>query len=125
LTVETAVLAPLALGYLVLLQAGGSATLTSDGPGHAVLLAVTGLVTAVPLLLFGAAAVRIPLTTLGLLQYLAPTLQFLLGVLVFREDLGLGRLIGFCLVWAALCVFTVDLLRQRRHLSRVVVAEPV
>jgi chloramphenicol-sensitive protein RarD len=125
LTVETAVLAPVALIYLVGLSVTGNATLTGHGPGHAGLLALTGLITAIPLLFFGAAASRVPLTTLGVLQYLAPTMQFLLGVLVFHEALGLARLLGFCLVWAALCVFTVDLLTQRRRQVRLAVPEPV
>ena len=124
LAVETAVLTPLGLVYLVVLQGSGHATLTTHGPGHAALLALTGLVTAVPLLFFGAAASRVPLTTLGVLQYLAPTLQFLLGVLVFHEALGLARLLGFVLVWTALLVFTADLVTQRRQL-RLAVPEPV
>jgi chloramphenicol-sensitive protein RarD len=125
LTVETAVLAPVALLYAVGLQMSGHGTLTSHGPGHAALLVLTGVITAVPLLFFGAAASRVPLTTLGLLQYLAPTMQFLLGVLFFHEDMGLARLLGFCLVWAALVMFTADLLGQRRRTGRLTVAEPV
>jgi chloramphenicol-sensitive protein RarD len=125
LTVETAVLAPIALVYLAVIQVTGRSTLTSHGPGHAVLLAVTGVVTAVPLLFFGAAASRVPLITLGVLQYLAPTMQFLLGVLFFHEALGTARLLGFCLVWVALCVFTADLLSQRRRSPRIAVPAPV
>ena len=125
LAVETAALCPVALVYLVVIQGTGDSTLTTHGPGHAALLALTGLITAVPLLFFGAAAIRIPLTTLGVLQYLAPTLQFLLGVLVFHEDMSAGRLLGFCLVWVALCMFTADLLGQRRRAERLVVPEPV
>jgi chloramphenicol-sensitive protein RarD len=125
LTVETAVLAPLALVYLVVLSATGDGTFTTDGVWHPMLLALTGLVTAVPLLFFGAAASRVPLTTLGVLQYLAPTMQFLLGVLFFHESLGVARLLGFCLVWIALCVFTADLLTQRRRQVRLAVPEPV
>jgi chloramphenicol-sensitive protein RarD len=125
LTIETAVLAPVALVYLAAIQLTGHSTLTSHGPGHATLLAVTGVITAVPLLFFGAAASRVPLTTLGVLQYLAPTMQFLLGVLFFHEELGLARLLGFCLVWAALCLFTFDLLSQRRRTVRLAVPEPV
>jgi chloramphenicol-sensitive protein RarD len=67
----------------------------------------------------------VPLTTLGVLQYLAPTLQFLLGVLFFHEEMGLARLLGFCLVWVALCMFTADLLSQRRRTVRLPVLEPV
>jgi chloramphenicol-sensitive protein RarD len=125
LAVETAVLAPLALVYLVGLQVAGDATLTSHGPGHATLLALTGLITAVPLLFFGAAASRVPLTTLGVLQYLAPTMQFLLGVLLFHEALGSARLLGFALVWLALAMFTLDLMHQRRRQVRLAVPEPV
>jgi chloramphenicol-sensitive protein RarD len=125
LTVETVVLAPVALLYLAFIQVTGRSTLTSHGPGHAALLALTGVITAVPLLFFGAAASRVPLITLGVLQYLAPTMQFLLGVLFFHEALGMARLLGFCLVWAALCVFTADLLSQRRRSLRVTVPEPV
>jgi chloramphenicol-sensitive protein RarD len=125
LVVETAVLAPVAVLYAVVIQVSGHATLTSHGPGHAALLALTGLITAVPLLFFGAAASRVPLTTLGLLQYLAPTLQFLLGVLFFHEAMSALRLLGFGLVWAALVMFTADLLGQRRRTVRIAVAEPV
>ena len=73
-----------------------------------------GLVTAVPLLCFAGAAIRVPLVTLGLLQYLTPTLQFLLGVLYFGEDMPAGRWVGFGLVWLALVIFTVESLRHRR-----------
>ena len=124
LTVETAVLTPVALVYLAVLGAAGESTALSEGPGHAALLVLTGLITAVPLLFFGAAAGRIPLTTLGVLQYLAPTVQFLIGVLVFGEELGLAKLLGFVLVWAALCVFTADLVSNTRR-ARVPIAEPV
>jgi chloramphenicol-sensitive protein RarD len=113
LTAEGVVLAPLAAAYLVFLTLAGTATVTGHGPGHVVLLLLTGPVTAVPLLLFGAAARRIPLTTLGTLQYLAPTLQFLLGVVVYGEVMPTERWIGFGLVWVALLVFTVDLVRAR------------
>jgi chloramphenicol-sensitive protein RarD len=125
LTVETAVLAPLGLAYLVVLQLSGRSTLVAHGPAHTTLLAVTGLITAIPLLFFGAAASRVPLTTLGVLQYLAPTMQFLLGVLVFHEPLGAARLLGFGLVWVALLVFTADLMNARRRQVRMPVPEPV
>ena len=72
------------------------------------LLAGGGVVTAVPLMLFGAAAIRVPLTTLGLLQYLAPVMQFLIGVLVCDEPMPPARLAGFALVWLALVLFTLD-----------------
>ena len=78
---------------------------------HAALLAGAGITTAVPLILFGAAAIRVPLATIGLLQYIAPVLQFSIGVLVYDESMPPSRLIGFALVWAALVVFTVDAAR--------------
>lgn len=124
LTVETAVLAPVAALYLGVLGARGGATFAGHGPGHAALLAGAGLVTAVPLLLFGAAATRVPLYTLGVLQYLAPTIQFLLGVTLFHEPLPLLRILGFVLVWAGLAVFTADLLTERRRASRLAVPVP-
>jgi chloramphenicol-sensitive protein RarD len=113
LTAEGLVLAPLAAAYIVALQLAGTGTLTGHGAGHVLLLLSTGPVTAVPLLLYGASARRIPLATLGTLQYLAPTLQFLLGVAVFGEAMPPERWVGFGLVWVALVVFTVDLLRAR------------
>jgi chloramphenicol-sensitive protein RarD len=124
LAVETAVLLPVAAAYVALLGASGEGTFGSAGLGHAVLLALSGLVTAVPLLLFGAAASRIPLTTLGLLQYLAPTIQFVLGVTLFDEPLPLVKLLGFVLVWAGLALFTADLVRHHRRQSRLAVASP-
>lgn len=124
LGVETLVLLVPAGAYLALLTSAGGNTFGGLGAGHAVLLALSGLVTAVPLLLFGAAATRVPLTTLGLLQYLAPTIQFLLGTLLFGEPLSTGRLAGFALVWAALVLFTSETVRSRRQM-RLAVPEPV
>ncbi len=89
------------------------------GPGHVLLLMSAGIVTAVPLVCFGGAAIRVPLVTLGLLQYLTPTLQFALGVLYFHEDMPAGRWVGFGLVWVALVIFTVESLRHRRTTVRV------
>jgi chloramphenicol-sensitive protein RarD len=109
--VESGFLALPALAYLVWLGATERATFTTEGAGHVALLAGAGIATAVPLMLFGVAAVRLRLATVGLLQYLAPTLQFLIGVLVDGERMPLSRLAGFALVWAALLVFTVDALR--------------
>ena len=120
LTFETLVLAPVALGYLLWL--GGSGNFVGHGLGHSLLLASTGVVTAVPLLCFGAAAIRVPMTTLGLLQYLAPILQFLLGVTVLDEHMSALRWAGFGLVWVALVVFTVEATRHhRRQQARLVV----
>ncbi|WP_198289872.1 EamA family transporter RarD [Nocardioides sp. Iso805N] len=114
LALETALMAPLALVFLVGLGLTGRSHFTSEGPGHAALFVSAGVVTVVPLICFGAAAVRVPLVTLGLLQYLAPILQFGLGVLHFHEDMSTGRWIGFAIVWVSLAVFTYDSLRARR-----------
>ena len=115
LTAETAVLFVPALGYLVWLGTQGESTFVSEGAGHAALLAATGLVTAVPLVLFGAAAIRVPLSTLGLLQYLAPVFQFLLGIVYFHEAMPPERWAGFALVWLALTLLTWDALRTSRR----------
>lgn len=115
LTFETAVLTPVAVGYLLLLAVTGRSHFVGEGPLHVVLLMLTGIVTAIPLLFFGAAAVRIPLTTIGLLQYLAPSLQFLLGVTLLGEHMSRARWVGFSLVWLALVVFTIESLRHRRR----------
>jgi len=117
LALETAVMAPLALAYIVVLAVRGQSHFATEGPGHAMLFVSAGVVTAVPLILFGASAVRVPLVTLGLLQYLAPILQFGLGVLHFHEQMSTGRWIGFGIVWLALAVFTADSLRARRTVS--------
>ncbi|MEU0528710.1 EamA family transporter RarD [Streptomyces niveus] len=115
LAAETVILFVPALGYLVWLGASGDATFGPEGAGHAALLAATGVVTAVPLVCFGAAAIRVPLSTLGLLQYLAPVFQFLLGVLYFHEAMPAERWAGFALVWAALTILTWDALRTARR----------
>lgn len=126
LAVETAVLLPFALVGLVTFQARGDAAFLHGSPGRDLLLVGLGLVTAVPLLLFATAARRIPLTLLGLLQYLTPTLQLVCGVVVLGEDLPPERLAGFVLVWVALAVLAVDAGRaSRRRSGPVPVAEAV
>jgi chloramphenicol-sensitive protein RarD len=121
LAYETTVIAPFAVAFLVWLSAQGQATFASHGAGHALLLATTGVVTAVPLICFGAAATRVSMVTLGLLQYLAPILQFALGVLYFHEAMPAGRWAGFCLVWVALAMFTFEAVTQRRRQLRLAV----
>ncbi|WP_237542868.1 MULTISPECIES: EamA family transporter RarD [unclassified Streptomyces] len=123
LSAETAVLFLPALGYLLWLGARGESTFGSEGVGHMALLAATGLVTAVPLVCFGAAAIRVPLSTLGLLQYMAPMFQFLLGVLYFKEAMPLERWLGFALVWAALSLLTWDAIRTARNNRRLLGAQ--
>jgi chloramphenicol-sensitive protein RarD len=113
-TAESLVLAPVAVGYLIWL--GPVGTFASHGWGHALILASAGLVTAIPLILFGAGARLVPLVTMGMLQYLAPVLQFSWGVFVMHEPMPASRWFGFALVWVALAVFTVDAVRTRRRL---------
>ncbi|MFE7187480.1 EamA family transporter RarD [Streptomyces erythrochromogenes] len=125
LAAETAMLFLPALGYLLWLGAQGQSSFTSQGVGHALLLAATGLVTAIPLVFFGAAAIRVPLSTLGLLQYMAPVFQFGLGVLYFHEAMPPERWAGFSLVWAALALLTWDALRTARRSRARLVAAPV
>ena len=119
LTFETLVLTPLAIGYLVWLWANGSANFGAHGALHALLLVTTGAITALPLICFGAAAIRVSMTTIGLLQYLAPTLQFALGVLVFHEEMTPAKWLGFSLVWVALVIFTGEALRHRHRQLRM------
>ena len=124
LAVETLVLLPAALAGLVVLLATGDAAFLHGSVGRDILLVGLGVVTAVPLLLFGTAARRIPLSLLGLLQYLTPTLQLMCGVLVFHEPMPPARLAGFVLVWVALAVLGADALGERRRTAAVPVVEP-
>ena len=112
LAAESAVIFPVALAYLIVL--GSANTFTTAGTGHALMLLSTGIVTVIPLVLFGAGALRVPLTTMGMLQYLAPILQFAWGVFVVHEPMPASRWIGFGLVWLALAIFTVDAVKNRR-----------
>ena len=131
LAMETLLLLVPALAYLFVLGAAGDDTFRAQGTGHALLLVLSGPVTAIPLMLFGAAVTRIPLTMLGLLQYLAPVLQFVIGWLIMDEAMPLPRWVGFALVWSALVVLTWDALRAagatRRAAARgrLAVAEPI
>jgi RarD protein len=125
LFVETAVAVVPALVVLGVLQATGRGTAGDAGTGHLLLLMSSGIATAVPLLLFAAAARRIPLSTVGLLQYVTPLMQLALGVFVFHEPMPPARLAGFAVVWAALAVFTVDSLRSARAAGRRAAAEQV
>jgi chloramphenicol-sensitive protein RarD len=116
LAVETSVLALPALAYLVVVQLRGSGSFGHVAVGTDLLLASTGIVTAVPLLFFAAATRRVPLTIIGLLQYLTPVLQFALGIVVRHEKLPGTELAGFALVWVALAILGVsELLEWRRN----------
>ena len=112
LTTETVVLALPAAAVLFWLESTGRGHFTDDPPWQALLLASAGIATVVPLLLFAASARRVPLSTLGLLQYLTPTLQLLVGVLLLGEQMTAARWAGFGLVWVALVVLTADTVRS-------------
>jgi chloramphenicol-sensitive protein RarD len=112
LAAETAVLAPVAVIMLVVLTARGDTTFTTDGSWHTALLVAAGVATATPLLLFAAAARRVPLVTIGLLQFITPVLQLLCGVLLLDEHMSGTRWIGFGIVWIALAVLSFDSLRN-------------
>jgi chloramphenicol-sensitive protein RarD len=117
LTMETVVLTPLAAATMIFLAVSGTNTLGTQGSTHFWLLVSSGVITAVPLLFFGASARRLPMTTIGLLQYFAPVLQFIVALVVFREAMTLDRWIGFGVVWLALLVLTVDMLAATRRNS--------
>ncbi|HLM05780.1 MAG TPA: EamA family transporter RarD [Blastococcus sp.] len=125
LFVETALVAVPAAVVLAVLHSGGNGTFGNAGTGHALLLVVSGIATAVPLLLFAAAARRIPLSTVGLLQYLTPLMQLAIGVFVYDEPMPPARLAGFLIVWVALAIFTADSLRHARATSRRTAPETV
>jgi len=113
LTVETLLLAPLAAGYLVWAEARGRATFLSGRWGIDVLLLLAGPVTAIPLLCFAAAARRLPLSTIGFMQYISPTLQFLLAVTVYGEPFDRARAGAFACIWVAVALFAFDSVRRR------------
>lgn len=120
LTLETGIVFPAALLYLAFVEFSGSGAFLHNGTLVDIFLVGTGLVTTIPLLMFASAAKQIPLTVVGLLQYIAPTLQFLIGVLVYKEPFDLTRLIGFAMVWLALIIFAVE-----SYLSSRVPVEPI
>lgn len=126
LFIETVLVSLPAVAVLAFLHADGGGTFGNAGTGHALLLVSSGIATAVPLLLFAAAARRVPLSTIGLLQYLTPLMQLSVGVFVYGEPMPPARLAGFAVVWLALAVFTADLLRHaagtRRSIPAVVPA---
>ncbi|MEY4390968.1 MAG: hypothetical protein RLZZ400_711 [Actinomycetota bacterium] len=118
-TIETVLLTPVALLMLLSVGINGPITFVTQGWLAATGLAIYGVMTAVPLILFGVAAKNLPLSWIGLMQYLTPILQFSLGVLYFKEDMPLARWYGFGLVWCALVILSVDMLRRVRKNSVV------
>lgn len=119
LTAESAVLTPIAIVVLVVVGMTGNATFKGHGAGHSVLLLCAGIVTAVPLLLFAAAASRVPLVTIGMLQFITPILQLLCGVLLLGEHMPIARWIGFAIVWIALILLTIDSLTTTTRARRL------
>jgi chloramphenicol-sensitive protein RarD len=110
---ETALLAPLALAYLVLREASGAGAF-GHGLGVTLLLAAAGAITALPLVWFTLGVHRLRLSTMGLVQYVAPTGQFLLGVVVYREPFGRAHALAFLLIWASLAVYSWDAFARAR-----------
>ncbi|AIY01848.1 protein RarD [Arthrobacter sp. PAMC 25486] len=119
LSIETAVLTPFALGAMVVLTLAGQATLTGMGAGHFWLLASSGIVTAVPLLFFGASASRLSMTGIGLLQFMTPLVQFIIAITLLGEHMSLERWIGFSIVWVALAILIADMLISYRKTARL------
>lgn len=107
---------PLA-GYLVFLEASGAGTLGHADLPTTVLILMAGVVTGLPLLLFSAGAKQVPLTVLGLLQYVAPTIQFVIGVWIYREPFSQAQLVGFGFIWTALAIYTAEGIWERRRLA--------
>lgn len=122
LSVETLLLSPIAACLLWFFAARGQLTLFDQGQAHFWILAASGLVTAVPLLFFAAAAARVPLSLIGMVQYLTPTMQFLLALFVTHEILTTGRWVGFILIWVAAGFFIADslqVLKTQRRLRKI------
>jgi chloramphenicol-sensitive protein RarD len=119
-TVETTLLLPLGIIQLVFLAGIMQIQFGYAGLGPSLGLAAYGVLTAIPLLLFGAAAKRVPLSYIGFMQYLTPTLQFLLGLFLFQEPMPAARWLGFAMVWFALAILSFDALRQLRNRARLV-----
>jgi len=123
LTLETGILFLPALAYLIYADAAGQGAFLHTGAVPDLLLVGAGAVTTVPLLMFAAGARRIPLSLVGILQYITPTMQFLLGVLVYHEPFDQHRLIGFGIVWLALIIFGVEGFLARRSQPVAAVAD--
>ncbi|AQS73418.1 EamA family transporter RarD [Corynebacterium ammoniagenes] len=116
---ETLVMSPVALIYIGYLSVNDQSTFLSEGPSHTALLVVSGLITALPLILFAQGAKLLPLSTIGMLQYVTPTMQLLWAVFVTQEHMSSERWIGFVIIWFAVALYMIDLLRIRREARRV------
>ena len=119
LTAETLVLLPVALGYLLYLEAQGVGTFGHISVSHSLLLMSAGLVTALPLIFFGMATKLIPLSTIGIMQYLTPTIQMLMAVFLFEEQLEPVRWLGFVIIWISVALYIADVVITRRHFRRI------
>ena len=124
LSLETLILAPFGVIALFVLNAQGQMTLFSEGTGHFWLLASTGVVTVVPLMLFAAATKALPLSVIGMVQYLGPTIQFVLAITVLHERMSPDKVLGLGLIWVALIIFTVDALRASRSYRASALSDP-
>lgn len=118
LALETAILTPIAIGIIIWISLAGVATFGTVSTGHTLLLMSNGIVTAIPLLLFAAAARRVPLVTIGLFQFITPVLQLLVAIYLLDEHMSRERWIGFGIVWIALIIVSVDLVQRRRLRAR-------
>lgn len=119
LTAETLVVLPVALGYLLYLEAQGVGTFGHISVSHSLLLMSAGLVTALPLIFFGMATKVIPLSTIGIMQYLTPTIQMLMAVFLFEEQLEPVRWLGFVIIWISVALYIADVVLTRRRFRRI------
>jgi chloramphenicol-sensitive protein RarD len=125
-SLETMVLFLPALGFLLYRGASGQGAFMQDGFTITLLLILAGPVTSIPLLMFGFAARSIPLSMLGFIQYITPTMQFLLGVFVYNEPFPTSRLVGFCIIWLALLLYSIEGVRfNRRQKADLSLVEPL
>jgi chloramphenicol-sensitive protein RarD len=121
LTVETGAILIPALLYLIFVEVSGTGAFGHAQPITTFLLVLSGIITAIPLIFFASGAPLVPLTTIGILQYIAPTIQFLIGVLIYDEPFTSGRVVGFSIVWLALIIFTIEGLHHNyrtHHISK-------
>ena len=112
---ETLVVAPAGVAYLIWLSGRDESTFLTEGPTHAGMLMLAGVVTALPLLFYGSGAKQLPLTTIGMLQYITPTMQMLWALFVTQEYLSPARWLGYIIIWIAVAIYLSDLLAQRRE----------
>mgnify|MGYP001272880621 CR=1 FL=1 len=119
LTIETGVVLIPAVIYLIFMETNGTGAFIHDGWLISILLMVSGVITAIPLILFAAGATVVPLSTIGIIQYIMPTMQFLIGVFIYHEPFNSAQLIGYSLVWIALIFFTMEDILHRRRVNHI------